>query len=95
MDKETTQLASEQKLLQDLIGHEGWPIVRKNLVNRVLELQDAFSIEDGDPQKMFMDLGARRIASTTLYDFLRDIEGTAQQVIIDPVSKNNYVVFDK
>lgn len=81
MDKETQEVYSEQKTLQSLVGHQGWPLAREMFTRKILELQNAFDIEDSTPEKMVTDLQARKIASSLLFDFLRQIEGTASQAV--------------
>ena len=79
LDRETTEIVSEQKKLQSLTGHEGWSIIHTKFTEKILSLQNAFDIEVGDAQKMLIDLQSRKIASALLFDFLREIEGTASQ----------------
>lgn len=89
MDNETKAVLSEQEHLLDLIGRKGWEIARARLTARVLDLQNAFNIEDMTPEKMVIDLQARKLASTILYDFLKDIESSKE--VID----ENKVALDK
>lgn len=75
-DHETREIVTEVRQLSELVGHAAWPIVHEKFVKKVLDLQNAFNIDDKDPQAAFNDLQARKIASTLLFDFLRDIEGS-------------------
>jgi hypothetical protein len=84
MDEETKKILSNQMRMAALVGSEGWPIARQILVDRILSLQDAFTIEADEPQKMFMDLGARKMAVLILTDTLREIEGMAQEIEAAP-----------
>lgn len=93
MDPETALIVSEQQRFRDLVNHEGWPLVRKIFTEKVLELQNAFNIEDGTPEKMLIDLQARKLASSWLFDILRTIEGEAQASVENtPDLDNNYIV---
>lgn len=93
MDSETERILIEQKTIKDLTGHQAWPIVRKKFTDKILELQNAFDIDAKDPQTMFVDLQARKIASTLLFDFLREVEGTADQADENnKLSEKSYVV---
>ena len=92
MDKETSEVYSEQKTLQSLVGHQGWPLARQMFTEKILELQNAFDIEDSSPEKMVIDLQARKMASTLLFDFLRQIEGTASQVEETKPLDKGYIV---
>lgn len=79
MDKETQEVYTQQKTLESLVGHDGWPIARQMFVDKILSLQNAFEIKADDAQKMFIDLEARKLATTTLVSFLQELEGSASQ----------------
>lgn len=93
MDKETQDLLLKYKEIHDLVGHNGWRLVREKLTNKVIDLQNAFNIESDDPQKMLIDLHARKLAATMLFDWLREVEGDAQTHVENekPLDKS-YVV---
>jgi len=77
MDKETQEVLHKYKDIADLVGHQGWHLVRAKLTGKILDLQNAFNIESTDPTKMLIDLEARKMASTILFDWLREVEGDA------------------
>ena len=79
LDKETQEVYIQQKSLESLVGHDGWTIARQMLVDKIVSLQNAFEIKADDPQKMLIDLEARKLATTTLVDFLQELEGSASQ----------------
>lgn len=79
MDKETQTIVSEQKQIAKLTETEGWNYARAKLVDRVLDLQNAFNVNDADPQMLLVDIRARKLATTILYDWLREVEGTKEQ----------------
>lgn len=85
----TEQIIGIQKRLHALVGHEGWSVARDRLVKRIEDLQNAFSIEDKTEHEMFVDLKARKIASVVLFDWLRDIEGTADQFESNKLTLND------
>lgn len=93
-DKETLQIISEQKTIANLVGHDGWKIARQKFVDKMLDLQNAFNIEDTDPTKMLIDLQARKMATGILHDFLREIEGTAQQAFENKNIDKSYIIRD-
>lgn len=78
MDSETKAVLSEQQHLALLVDGTGWGIARAKLVEKINELQNAFSIEETTPEKMLVDLQSRKLASTILFDWLRDIESNKQ-----------------
>lgn len=92
MDKDTEKILADQKTLHFIVNHDGWKIGHKMFVDKILELQNAFSIEDSDPQKMLIDLQARKIATTVLYDFLRVFEGTATQAEEKHIDTKSYII---
>jgi len=93
LDDETMRLKIIAKSLQELIVHDGWAIARDRLTNKILELQNAFAIDDKTPEEMFFDLRARKIATTILFDWLKDIEGTVDQTEINlPNGKASYIL---
>lgn len=79
MDNETKKIVSEQVELKSFTESKAWGIIRVKYTEKVLALQNAFEINTDDPQKMLIDLQARKLASSILFDFLREIEGTAAQ----------------
>lgn len=81
MDNETKKVLSVKEKMRDLVGHEGWPLVRSIFSEKILDLQNAFNLEFTDPQSMFIDLKARMLASQILFDLLREIEGSAQEAV--------------
>lgn len=84
-DPETKAILSEQAELKSMVLGTGWGIARGKLTERVMDLQNAFNIEEATPEKMFLDLQSRKMASMVLLDWLRDIEGSA--AVADEVSK--------
>ena len=93
LDPETARLQNIAKSLKGLIEHEGWSIARDRLTTRILDLQNAFSIEGKTADEMFVDLRARKIASTILFEWLKDIEGTVDQIETNlPKEKELYII---
>lgn len=79
MDSETKKIVSEQDMLRELVGHQGWKVARKKMSEKILDLQDAFKIDDRTATAMLNDLRVRKKAAQILFEFLQEIEGTAQQ----------------
>lgn len=91
-DIETKKVETEQAKLFDLVGHEGWKIARRRIESKIMDLQNAFNIEDADPSKMLIDLNARKIASNLIFEWLRELEGDASQVQeMAPVKDKSYI----
>ncbi len=94
MDIENEKIHTSQKTLKALVAHDGWSLAREKFTEKILELQNAFSIEDSTPEKMVIDLQSRKIASSVLFDFLREIEGTASQADEASIKSKDYIVRD-
>ena len=92
MDRETQAIVSEQKKLADLLGNEGWVIARNKFAEKVLDLQNAFNIEDKTPEEMVIDLRARKMATILLWDFLKQIEGAAEMPEAPTPTTKDYIV---
>lgn len=88
MDEETKQIVSENKLLLEMVETNGWRIARKKIADKIMDLQNAFNIDDSDPQKLIIDLNARKLATQILFDWLREIE-SARDVVIENKPKEN------
>lgn len=90
---EDNKVMSEQEKIRSLTNHEGWGIIYGKFTEKVLSLQNAFDIEDKDPQAMLIDLQARKIASNTLFDFIREIQGISTQAKENkPIDNKGYII---
>ena len=87
MDTETKKIQGENEDLKSLVAHPGWKIVRSKFSDVILDLQNAFNIDDENESKIILDLKARKMTTTALFDILRQIEGGASQV--DENMENN------
>lgn len=96
MDKETQEIYSEQKTLRSLVGHMGWPIARQKFTERILDLQMvgqiADSLEENNALKFMIETKANKRAAEVLFDFLREIEGTASQADETAPIVKDYIV---
>lgn len=92
IDIETKRILGEAKQLQSLVNGEGWDIARKKLTDKIADLQNAFNIEDKDEHEMLTDLKARKLATAILFDWIRDIEGTAHGADDMKINKKSYII---
>jgi hypothetical protein len=93
IDKETQKILDDNKELFELTAHSGWKVARARIVTKILDLQNAFNLDDKDMQMLLIDLRARKIATTLFNDFLREIEGGAQDNIDERIAKTkSYIV---
>lgn len=85
MDRETQEINDRNKEILELTGHRGWPIVRKILTDKILDLQNVSEfidiIQTGNATKLLKEMKAAKRAAEILFDFLREIEGNAQTAI--------------
>jgi hypothetical protein len=79
MDDETKLVVGEQRQITKLTETDGWSFARKKLVEKVLDLQNAFNVNDDSAEMLLIDIRARKLATSILYDWLKDIEGTKEQ----------------
>lgn len=92
-DPETLKILEKQSHLFDLVHSDGWGEAREMFVQKVNDLQNAFNIDDTDPQKMLVDLQARKMATLILFDFLRELEGgAAQKAETEAIIDKPYIV---
>jgi len=86
-DPETNKILNDQDKLRELVGHEGWQVARRLMADKILDLQDAFKLEDRTATVMLQDLRARKKAAMILWDWLKEIEGSATQSIDNKQNK--------
>lgn len=93
MDPETQKVTLEQDKLRELVGHEGWKIARRVIADKILDLQNAFNIDSRTATTMLRDLQARKYAANIIWEWLREIEGSATQAADNkPESKSPHIV---
>lgn len=79
MDDETKKVIEEQRPIAKLLETEGWNEARAKLVERIMDLQNAFNVDDSDANALVIDIKSRKMATNILYDWLREVEGTKEQ----------------
>lgn len=79
MDKETKDILSEGRAIQELLKHEGWGRAENKLKDMILDLQNINNLDFDNVEKMAIDARSRRMAAETLYGWLKDLHGTAEQ----------------
>lgn len=80
MDKETKEIVTEAKMVKDLLSNDGWPIARARLTDRILDLVNIENVDESSMERMAIDLKARKLASTILFDWLKSLEAMAIDV---------------
>jgi hypothetical protein len=79
-DKETQLIVQQGQAIKDLVDSNGWQEVRKRLIQDVAAIRDITSLtETSDPAKLFQEVAARQIAAEILINWIRGVEGDADQ----------------
>jgi hypothetical protein len=78
MDKETLDIQHQLKMVGDLVEHDAWGIVERSLRERIDLIQNLSEIKIDTPEKLFIELQARKHAVDIIAGWLHDIAGTAE-----------------
>lgn len=80
VDKETQQLIQTGEAIKNLVESSAWQEVRKRLIRDVSAIRDITSLTQLNNEKMlFQEVAARQIAAEILLNWLKGIEGDAEQ----------------
>ncbi len=77
LDKDTQKVLSEGEQIANLVQSDGWRLVRMRLFNKITDLNSVLGITGKTNEEILRELGVRQEAVKTLFDWLREIEGTA------------------
>lgn len=98
MDAETQKILDKNNQLHDLVNHPSWKAARQILVEKVLELQNVAEfidiIQTGNATKLLKEMKANGRAAEILFNFLREIEGGAEQAVENKAPKRKSFVVD-
>lgn len=78
MDKETLDIKHQIKLVGELVDHEAWGYVERYLTEKIDQVQNLSDIKIDTPEKLFIELQARKHAVELIAGWLHDIAGTAE-----------------
>lgn len=78
-DRETQKVLSDQEKIKLLTEHDGWGIVRKKLLDKLMDMGSILNIQDLSPDKITVEVAGRQLAFQVLKEWLDEVEGTAQQ----------------
>jgi len=80
LDKETKEILSDGEKIKLMVEGDAWSIVRKKMLNQIMDLQSVRNVEiASNPAEILIDIKARLVVIDTLLNFLREIEGMAEQ----------------
>lgn len=78
MDKETLDIQHQLKMVGELVNHDGWGIVERSLRESIEAIQHLSEIKIETPEKLFLELQARKYAVQIIAGWLQDVKGTAE-----------------
>lgn len=83
----------EAKSIADIIDSEAWGLMKQDLIDKLIQLQDIQQIntEITTAEQIAIDIKARKEAAKILYEWLREMEGKKDQVEINK-PQNTYIV---
>ena len=79
LDKDTQKVFAEGQEIVDMVKSPGWGQAKHFLIESALSIGNIMTIKGDDPSKVMIQLAARQMAVETLFNWIRDIEGTAAQ----------------
>ena len=81
LDKETQKVESIGNAIKELVGSTGWAEARRRLIRKATELQliGNIDIQNATGTDLVSLIAAKTTAARILLEWLRDIEGTAEQ----------------
>jgi hypothetical protein len=98
IDAETQKILDKNNQLHDLVSHPAWKAARQILVEKILELQNVAEfidiIQTGNATKLLKEMKANGRAAEILFNFLREIEGGAQQAVENKAPKRKSFIVD-
>lgn len=63
--------------ISEVLGMPGWTHIYAMAMDKIMDLQSINNLDDADANTLILDLKARRMASTTILDFLKEINAFA------------------
>lgn len=93
IDKDTLNVLSEGETLKFLTEHSGWGIARRKLMDKIIDLQSIKNIRASSPEEVVADIKARNAAVDILMEWLKEIEGAADQYAANKVVLEETDVF--
>lgn len=98
IDPETQRIIDKNARLHDLISHPSWRDARQIFIEKILALQNVAEfidiIQTGNATKLLKEMKANGRAAEILFDFLREIEGGAQQAVENKAPKRKSFIVD-
>jgi hypothetical protein len=78
-DKATQKVLKQGDAIRDMVKSDGWSEARTRLLRLLVANSDLLGLSTDDPEKMVLEIEARKLAVGIVREWLKDIEGTASQ----------------
>lgn len=79
---------------------EGWRLAKRVLFAKINDLNSLLGIDTGKSETILMEIGAKQMAVKTIIDWIKEVEGTADQhqshkEVLDKEAQNDYLRYEK
>jgi hypothetical protein len=81
LQPDTREVLSEGEKLHDLVRSEGWQLAKRKLLTEVADITNVLTLvtKGRAVNDMIVELAGRQLAAATVLDWLKGIEGDAEQ----------------
>jgi len=79
LDKDTQKVLNEGERLKSLVENTGWELAKAKLTEKILDLQSIKNLSGVTPEEVVSEIKARNTAVDILMEWLKEIEGSAEQ----------------
>ncbi len=80
IEKDTKQILTEGEKIQDFVKSDGWQIVRKKLVDKLVLLDSIAAMpKEGSDATIVKQLKIREGVNSIITEWLNDLEGLSEQ----------------
>ena len=91
VDKETDKLVAEQKKIYDFVKSDDWSLIKKKLFDKLITIDSIASVpkEGKSAESMLLEYRTREGVVSIVLEWIKDIEGTANQYLNNQELMNN------
>jgi hypothetical protein len=90
MDNETSKNLTDADHVENMIGSDGWNIIKSKLDTRILDLQNINNLDLTDINTLSTQLASRKMAVDMIYAWLKDdVYGFVEQQRVNMEQDNN------
>lgn len=77
--EEQKKYLNENKAVYRFVKSRGWVIAKNKLMEKIDDLQSIMNVDGKTPEEVVMDIKVRKLVCNELLDWVRSLEGQAQQ----------------